>query len=123
MVDRGVTAKERIMIHLRDFHQYEKEVECPHAMTQDGISEATGLILSHIPRNLKQLKEEGLVDEGKAYIYFFPGGLAEHAIVQLSDGDDRVYSVETHPISGRAVIYNFPVDPEEELDELQEAEE
>ena len=66
--DRGLTAKERIMIHLRDFHRYEKEVECPHGMTQGGISEATELTLSHIPRNLKKLKEEGLVNEGKAYI-------------------------------------------------------
>jgi len=68
LLDRGLTAKERIMIHLRDFYQYEKEIECPHDMTQGGISEATGLTLSHIPRNLKQLKAEGLVDEGKAYV-------------------------------------------------------
>lgn len=68
LLDKGLTAKERIMIHLKDFHRYEKEVECPHGMTQSGIAEATELTLSHIPRNLKKLKAEGLVDEGKAYI-------------------------------------------------------
>ncbi len=68
LLDRGLTAKESIMIHLKDFYQYEKDIECPHDMTQRGISEATGLTLSHIPRNLKQLKAEGMVDEGKAYI-------------------------------------------------------
>ena len=68
LLDRGLTAKERIMIHLKDYWKYEKEVECPHEMTQSGMSEATGLTLSHIPRNLKKLKEEQLVREGKAYV-------------------------------------------------------
>ncbi len=62
-------------------------------------------------------------EEGKAYIYFFPNGVTEHSIVQVSDGDDRVYSLEVHPLSGRALIHNEPIEPEEELDELQEAEE
>jgi general secretion pathway protein H len=62
-------------------------------------------------------------EEGKAYIYFFPNGVTEHSIIQVSDGDERVYSLEVHPLSGRAVIHNEPIEPEEELDELQEAEE
>jgi general secretion pathway protein H len=62
-------------------------------------------------------------EEGKAYIYFFPNGVTEHSIVQISDGDDRIYSLEVHPLSGRAFIHNEPIEPEEELDELQEAEE
>jgi general secretion pathway protein H len=62
-------------------------------------------------------------EEGKAYVYFFPNGVTEHSIVQVSDGNDRVYSVEVHPLSGRAFIHNEPIEPEEELDALQEAEE
>mgnify|MGYP001822252961 CR=1 FL=1 len=62
-------------------------------------------------------------EDGKAYIYFFPNGVTEHSIVQLSDGDDRIYSLEVHPLNGRALIHNELVEPEEELDELQEAEE
>lgn len=61
--------------------------------------------------------------EGRAYVYFFPGGLTEHSIVQISDGDDRVYSVEVHPLTGRAVIHTTAIEPEEDLDSLQEAEE
>ncbi len=63
------------------------------------------------------------IEEGRAYIYFFPGGVTEHSIIQLSDGDERIYSVEIHPISGRAIIHNEAVEPEEELDDLQEADE
>ncbi len=64
-------------------------------------------------------------EEGKAYVYFFPGGVTEHVFVQLSDGDDdpRIYTVEVHPLNGRADLHNFEFEPEEELDELQEADE
>jgi len=64
-------------------------------------------------------------EDGKAYIYYFPGGVAEHTIIQLTDGDEEephVYSVEIHPLSGRAEIHDFELEPEENLDDLQEAE-
>jgi len=64
-------------------------------------------------------------EDGKAYVYFFPGGVAEHTIIQLTDGDEddpQVYSIEIHPLSGRAEIHDFALAPEGELDELQEAE-
>jgi general secretion pathway protein H len=60
-------------------------------------------------------------EEGRAYIYFFPNGTAEHAFVQLSDGDERVFTVEIHPLTGKSYFFNEAVEPEEELDELQEA--
>ncbi len=65
-------------------------------------------------------------EDGRAYIYFFPGGVTEHTIIQLSDNnedDPMVFSVEIHPLNGRAVIHSFELEPEEELDDLQEADE
>lgn len=62
-------------------------------------------------------------EEGRAYIYFFPKGIAEHAFVQLTDGDERVYTIEIHPLSGKAVLINEEVEPEEDLEALQEADE
>lgn len=61
--------------------------------------------------------------EGRAFLYFFSGGLTEHAIVQLKDGKDRTYSVEIHPLTGRARVHTEAVEPKEELDDLQEGEE
>ena len=40
------------------------------------------------------------VTTGKSYVYFFPLGSAERAIVELTDGD-AVYSVRTYGLSGR----------------------
>lgn len=51
-------------------------------------------------------------DSGKGAIYFFPGGQTEHAVVQLGDRSDTVYSVEIHPLTGRATVHNFAYEPE-----------
>lgn len=64
---------------------------------------------------------------GKGAIYFFPHGMTEHAVVQLSDGNN-IYSVEIHPLTGRGKVHTFPFEPEpirdgasdEELSEVED---
>jgi general secretion pathway protein H len=52
------------------------------------------------------------VTSGRAYIYFFPLGQTEAAIVSLSDPDgDSIFSLVAHPITGRVRIYNQEVKP------------
>jgi general secretion pathway protein H len=52
------------------------------------------------------------VTAGRAYIYFFPLGQTEPAIVTLSDpSGETVYSLVVHPITGRVRIYNQEVKP------------
>jgi prepilin-type N-terminal cleavage/methylation domain-containing protein len=55
--------------------------------------------------------------EGEGSVYFFPGGLTEHAVVQLSDSSETVYSVEIHPLTGNAKIHNFAYEPVDGLDD------
>lgn len=55
--------------------------------------------------------------EGDGAIYFFPGGVTEHAVVQLSDASETVYSIEIHPLTGNARIHNFAYEPLDELDD------
>jgi general secretion pathway protein H len=45
---------------------------------------------------------------GRAYVYFFPLGQTEPAIITLGDvdSDDTIYSLVVHPITGRVRIYN-----------------
>lgn len=62
-------------------------------------------------------------EEGRAYIYFFSNGIGEHAFIQLSDGKDRIYTVETHPLSGKSFFFNEELEPQGDLDELEDAEE
>lgn len=55
--------------------------------------------------------------EGKASIYFFPGGQTEHAVLWISDGSDHVYSLELHPLTGRTRVHNYAYEPEVMLDD------
>ena len=60
--------------------------------------------------------------DGEGSLYFFPGGLTEHAVIQLSDSSETVYSVEIHPLTGNARIHNFAYEPLDELDDEGEVE-
>ncbi len=52
------------------------------------------------------------VTQGRAYVYFFPLGQTEPAIVHLSDGEGKaIYSLVVHPITGRVRIFNEYVKP------------
>ncbi|MGD8316219.1 MAG: hypothetical protein PVH76_00655, partial [Myxococcales bacterium] len=50
-------------------------------------------------------------------IYFVPGGFTEHAVVQLGDSSDTIYSVEIHSLTGDAQIHNFAYEPLDDLDD------
>jgi general secretion pathway protein H len=52
------------------------------------------------------------VTSGRAYLYFYPLGQTEPAIITLTDATgDSVYSLVVHPITGRVRIYNTEVLP------------
>jgi general secretion pathway protein H len=53
-----------------------------------------------------------VVIHGRAYVYFFPLGQTEPAIIHLSDAEEHtIYSLVVHPITGRVRIYNEYVKP------------
>lgn len=55
--------------------------------------------------------------DGEGSVYFFPGGLTEHAVIQLTDSSETIYSVEIHALTGKARIHNFAYEPLDELDD------
>jgi general secretion pathway protein H len=66
----------------------------------------SGVVLADIytPRLLKPLAV------GKGYIYFFPMGMTEAAIIHLSDGKETFYSLIVHPLTGRVSVKNSYVE-------------
>jgi len=66
----------------------------------------SGVVMADIytPRLLKPLAE------GKGYIYFFPMGMTEAAIIHLSDGKETFYSLIVHPLTGRVSVKNSYVE-------------
>ncbi len=53
--------------------------------------------------------------KGKAYLYFFPDGHTERALVRLADGDD-FYSLVVSPLTGRVDVRPGKVEPERDFD-------
>jgi len=52
------------------------------------------------------------VTKGRAYVYFFPLGQSEPAIIHLSDPTQQsIYSLVVHPVTGRVRIYNSYIEP------------
>ena len=52
------------------------------------------------------------VTSGRAYLYFYPLGQTEPAIITLSDDSgENVYSLVVHPITGRVQIFNREIRP------------
>jgi general secretion pathway protein H len=52
------------------------------------------------------------VTSGRAYIYFFPLGQTEDAIITLSDpSGSTIYSLVVHPITGRVQVYSEEIRP------------
>lgn len=53
-------------------------------------------------------------EKGQGAIYFFPSGMTEHAVVQLSDlRGDQVYSLELHALTGQSKLYDHAFVPED----------
>ena len=52
------------------------------------------------------------VTAGRAYLYFYPLGQTEPAIITLTDkAGESVFSLVVHPITGKVKIYNVEVKP------------
>jgi len=60
-------------------------------------------------------------EEGKAFLYFFPGGFTELAVIQLQDSAGHINSVEVHPLTGRCYIHNVPYEAPTRIEDRNEA--
>ena len=71
------------------------------------IALKSGVVMADIytPRLLKPLAE------GKGYVYFFPMGMTEAAVIHLSDGKETFYTLVVHPLTGRVTVKNSYVEP------------
>jgi general secretion pathway protein H len=60
------------------------------------------------------------ISAGKGYLYFFPLGQTEPALVHVSDEDrETFYTLIVHPLNGRVVVHSGYVEPrvEEQFDD------
>lgn len=46
----------------------------------------------------------GIIEEGKAYVHFFPQGIVEDVAIHLSDGEDLEWTIVYHSLTGKGHI-------------------
>lgn len=63
------------------------------------------------------------ITEGTAAIHFYPNGFQEPAIIILSNGENRYYSLKTEPLTGRVKIFSERIEKTEECGAPQEVQE
>lgn len=51
------------------------------------------------------------ITQGKVYLYFWGNGQTERAVIQVNDRENRVYSLVTHPLTGRVKVYQGVKEP------------
>src|SRR5690606_9525497 len=49
--------------------------------------------------------------EGPVYLYFFPHGYTQDALIHLADADGRVFTVKIYALTGRTRIIGEYVEP------------
>jgi prepilin-type N-terminal cleavage/methylation domain-containing protein len=57
--------------------------------------------------------------DGKAYVYFFSDGTADHTAVQIQGKSGEIYTVEILPTSAKIKIYDYPFVPDFEEDSYE----
>jgi len=78
---------------------------------QDGDTPGRALDPSIKITKVQTEHDDEPISEGVAYIYFWPGGVTERAVVQLGRGlEDDGVTVEVSPLTGRARISRGKVD-------------
>ena len=63
-----LTIPEKILIHLYHFRKYNDRYDYPFDMTQQGIAKSIGISVTHVPRNVRKLEEEGLIEIKKGHV-------------------------------------------------------
>lgn len=62
----------------------------------------------------------GRQEQGTQFLFFWPGGMTERAVIQVADADGTTFSIVVHPLTGRTRIEAVPVEPEADLTEDEE---
>jgi DNA-binding MarR family transcriptional regulator len=101
---------ERVLIYLSRIRVDKDSDPVPRDITQEGIAEAVGISRSHVPRTVKGLMEDGLIEEAKRHVRL--GEKRVKVYFVLSKGLKKAREIEEKAMSRvvRAKIQNTIVE-------------
>jgi DNA-binding MarR family transcriptional regulator len=97
-----LNAADRVLLHLREYWLASSRLEFPSNITQKGIAEATGLMLTHVPRAIKRLRDDGLVREVVGHV---EGERRRYKVYFLTDeGMRTATSMRAELVSAKVMV-------------------
>ena len=98
-----LTTEERTLLHLLNQRLPDGGWEAPATLTQAGISAAVHVQRKHIPRTLKRMQEQGLLNIDQRHI---PGGKQRKRVYTLTDEGSVIASTLADRCLNLAVTHN-----------------
>ena len=59
--------------------------------------------------SIEYAERKEAITTGKAYVHFFPSGLAEQVAIHITDKKTLNWTITIHPLTGRAEVYERKV--------------
>lgn len=108
--------------------ELETEEEAPATVTQASFAESEDEFLEpvQIPnsidlKDIYVLHQKDKMEEGKAYLYFFPRGRSEFAVIHLGDEEEENFmTLIVNPLNGSVEVREGYLEHEEILEDLEE---
>lgn len=105
---------------VRDLVQKRYDYDLTSAAPKAGFSAIEGAKPLNLPggirfEDIEVEHQMAPIKSGQAFLYFFPTGLTEHALIHLKDEQGRVFAVELEALSGRTRIYDHRLDFKDDL--------
>ncbi len=121
-----LTSDEKVLLHLLSFVDIMGEDRAPFAITQQGISDATGLQRSHIPRIASRLEEKGYISTSTRYVQgssrrrktytltqkgavaaraIFTSLMDEEVVVIMEDGEKKLFISDIPSVLGDSLSF------------------
>jgi DNA-binding PadR family transcriptional regulator len=110
---RKISSSETVLLHLRNFWNIRGEL--PTDITQDGISQATNIRRSHIPRILQRMRQSGLVDERAEHVRTLKRRIKTYFLTEV--GFKKVQEILTELLKTRITLCRESGDVELSLGE------
>lgn len=97
--------QEKELEKLTDTQQAESKTKVEFSPDARVMKRAVSLPRGLLIEDVEKVGRERAITEGKAYINFFPQGLAEEAAIHLGDGKTLHWTIVINPLTGRADVY------------------
>ncbi|MGC8913827.1 MAG: ATP-binding protein [Thermoplasmata archaeon] len=111
-----LTYPERVLIYLLDYVRFKERHTYPFGITQKGIAEAVDILPAHVPRTVKKLMNENLVEERFGRVEGIPRKVRVYFLTQ--NGVEKANALKSQILATKVPVREGDVLIEKSVDEI-----